>query len=219
MGVAFFDMDRTLIDVNSGHLWVREEWRAGRMSTLQVGTALWWFARYAMGADDLEHAMQVAAAKYGGVAEAEMQAMVGAWFDRDVRDHIRPGALRALKSHREAGDACVVATSSSQFAARCAQSAWNLTDIICTKVEVVDGVITGNLERNGFGHHKLEQCKQWASEHSIPLSDATFYTDSYSDLPLLEAVGTPVVVDPDRRLARAARERGWEIVDWGTAAA
>lgn len=218
-GVAFLDLDSTLIDVNSGTLWARHEWRVGRLGVLDAARAVWWLGRYALGDDALELAIEHAASIYAGMSEVEMQAAVSAWFDREVRPRARPGALAAIRAHREAGVRVVLASSTSQFAARCARAEWGLDDAISTRVEVRDGVITGALEANGFGHHKLAACERWAAQEGVSLADCTFYTDSYSDVALLEKVGHPVIVDPDRRLARLAAARGWPVVDWGRSGA
>ncbi len=217
MTVAFFDLDRTLIDVNSGHRWVAAEWRAGRMPTRTVLWSLGLFARYALGADDLDAAIDAAAAEYRGVPVAEMQARVAAWFDGEIRHRLRPGATAALAAHRAAGDALVVATTSSQFAAAAAVATFGLDDAVSTEVGHDGHTLDGTVRRSAFGAHKLTACAAWATSRGHALADAAFYTDSYSDLPLLEAVGRPFVVHPDRRLARAAAARGWPILDWSAA--
>ncbi|MEO1336693.1 MAG: haloacid dehalogenase-like hydrolase, partial [Myxococcota bacterium] len=66
-----------------------------------------------------------------------------------------------------------------------------------------------------FGRGKLELGRAYLESHDERLNDATFYTDSMSDLPMMEAVGHPVAVNPDPRLRRTAKDRGWPIVDWG----
>jgi phosphoserine phosphatase len=66
-----------------------------------------------------------------------------------------------------------------------------------------------------FGAGKLRYAEAYARQHSVALSECTFYTDSYSDLPVLENVGAPVLVNPDRRLRREAKARGWRVVEWG----
>lgn len=216
-GAAFFDLDRTLLDVNSGHLWLREEWRDGRLSARTAGRAIYWFTRYALGASDLDQAMDEAAALYRGEPEAEMAARVEAWFQRALRHRLRPGAVLALQTHRERGDVCVLATSSTQYAAAAAQQAFGLDDAISTRLASLDGVLDGTLAASAFGAHKLTRCAAWAEARGIALEDCTFYTDSASDLPLLERVGAPVVVNPDRRLRKLAAARGWPVVDWGAA--
>lgn len=218
MNVTFVDLDRTLLDVNSGHLWLKHEWRQGRLPTTEIARAAWWMVRYALGDDALEDAITHAATLYAGVPEAEMTEVVERWFAAEVAPRIRPGALPALAEARARGERIVLATTSSQWAAACAARAWGLDDVVSTRAEVLDGVITGRLEHNAFGRHKLDRCVEWADARSVDLADCAFYTDSYSDLALLERVGRPFVVSPDRRLARTALDRGWPRVDWGRAA-
>jgi len=68
-----------------------------------------------------------------------------------------------------------------------------------------------------YGEAKLHRTTEWAQRRGVDLSSSTFYTDSYSDRALMERVGHPVAVNPDRRLAALAHRRGWEVVDWGRA--
>lgn len=218
--VAFFDLDHTLLDVNSGHLWAREEWRRGRLGVSDVLKVTWVFLRYGLGAEDLDDAMYGAARLYEGIPEAQLAAEIGAWFDRDLAHRARPGALTALRAHREAGDTCVLATSSTQFSAACAVRTWGLDDAVSTVIEVDDdGILTGDIAVMGLGAHKLGLCRAWAARAGHDLAQAAFYTDSYSDLPLLAEVGEPVAVHPDRRLRAEALARGWPIARWGTATA
>jgi phosphoserine phosphatase len=70
------------------------------------------------------------------------------------------------------------------------------------------------LEPLCFGAGKVVAAEAWAARHGVDLADTTFYTDSYTDLPMLERVGRPVAVNPDPRLARTARRRGWPILRW-----
>src|ERR1700755_3661146 len=77
---------------------------------------------------------------------------------------------------------------------------------------VEDGVYTGEVAFYAFGPHKAEAMREMADQEGWDLADCYAYTDSASDLPMLEAVGHPVVVNPDRILARIARERGWEVM-------
>lgn len=215
MSVAFVDLDRTLIDVNSGELWLKHEWRTGQIGYADAALAVWWLVRYALGDAELEHAIERAASVYAGLPTALIRDRTTAWFDAEVQQHVRPGALAAIAAHRAAGDRVVLATSSSQFAAARAQALWGLDDAISTCLEERDGLLTGGLTASGFGRHKLNACAAWAEVRDVRLADCTFYTDSYSDLSLLEAVGRPVIVAPDRRLAATAQQRGWPVVDWG----
>lgn len=217
MTIAFFDLDRTLLDVNSGTLWLREEWRRGAIGFVTAARAATWLTRYALGDVDLDRALDHAASVYAGVPVDLMTARVSAWFESDVRHRLRPGAQRALDAHRAAGDAVVLATTSSQFIAASARRAFDMDDAVATTLGVIDGRLDGTIADSAYGAHKLRQCERWAAEHGTPLAECVFYTDSASDLPLLERVGRPIVVHPDRRLRKIAHQRGWTIEDWGKA--
>lgn len=218
MSVALFDLDRTLIDVNSGHLWVRHEWREGNIGVRQAAWAGWWLLRYRLGrVEGLDGVFEAAARAIAGESESALEARVERWFDQEVRRHLRPGGRAALERHREAGDRLVLATSGTLYAARAAAAAFGLDDVVCTELEVVDGVFTGQVGVLAVGRGKLDAVAAWAAREGVSLADCAFYSDSYTDVTLLEAVGTPVVVHPDGKLRRAAAERGWPVEDWGFA--
>ena len=215
MAVVFVDMDKTLFDCNTGSLWVRKELRSGSISLSQATWAAWVMLRYSMGYGDLEHAFDTAAATVRGVREDDLAHRSREWFVAEVVPRVRPGAVEALRAHREAGDQLVLATSSSPYAGMPACEAFGLEALICTRLEVVEGLFTGRISSLAFGAHKLHRVREWASAQDVDLAQSTFYTDSYTDLALMEQVGRPVAVNPDRPLRREATARGWEVVDWG----
>lgn len=214
--VVLFDLDRTLIDCNSGRLWVAAEWREGRISWTDVLWAGWWLGRYSLGlGGGLERAMEAAVGSVTGTEEAELDARVARWFEREVRHRLRPGAATALAEHRARGDRLVLATSGTWYAARAAALAYGLDDTVATRLEVRDGRLTGRLTELAVGAGKARAVEAWAAREGVELSRATFYTDSATDLALLERVGRPIVVNPDRALARVAADHGWPVLDWG----
>jgi hypothetical protein len=86
--------------------------------------------------------------------------------------------------------------------------------VIATRAESIDGKYTGNLEFYCFGEQKADAVRELAGRESIDLSGSYAYSDSATDLPLLEAVGSPVAVNPDRELRRVAEQRNWHIRDF-----
>jgi HAD superfamily hydrolase (TIGR01490 family) len=213
---ALFDLDRTLLDCNSGRLWVQSEWRNGRITMGRAVWAGWWLGRYSLGMDDgLDKVFAQAAITLKDEDEDAFSARVREWFDTEVRHRLRPGARAALDRHRAAGDRLVLATTSSSYAGRVACDFYGLDDLICTTFEVEDGVFTGRILHSALGANKADRAREWAQASGFDLAECSFYTDSHSDLALMEIVGCPVAVNPDRVLARIARDRDWEIVDWG----
>ena len=90
-----------------------------------------------------------------------------------------------------------------------------LDDLICTRPDIQDGRFSGRMRGAlCFGEEKLTRTLSFLNGNASPLEHAYFYTDSHTDLPMLEAVGHPVAVTPDRKLAALARARGWTIYQW-----
>lgn len=218
MALALFDLDRTLLDVNSGRSWAVSQWREGRIRASDLAWAAYWLLRYELGHDaGLDVALEAAARSVAGEREADLEARVNTWFAREIHGRLRPGARAALAAHRARGDTLVLATSGSIYAARAAVAAYGLDDQVATTLEVVDGRFTGRLTVSAIGPGKTRAARAWAARAGFDLADAWFYTDSASDRSLLEAVGRPRVVAPDRALARLAAARGWVVEDWGRA--
>ena len=214
--IAFFDLDRTILGCNSASLWVRRELRDGYVTRLDAVRAAAWVALYELGFARMEDAIGKAIASLRDQVEDEVRARTTAFWHEEVAPTIRPGARRAVEDHRARGDRIVLLTSSSNYLSELAQEALSLDDILCNRFEVQDGRFTGlPAAPLCFGAGKLVHATAAAERLGTTLDRCAFYTDSMSDLPVLAAVGEPVAVHPDPRLAREARKRGWRIEDWG----
>jgi HAD superfamily hydrolase (TIGR01490 family) len=214
--VAFFDLDRTLIDCNSGRLWMAHERRAGRLPLKIWLQGMWWLLLYALGRDGLSMAYVRAVQGLAGKEEQRIAERTRRWFDEEVRHRLRPGAQEALNQHQLQGDRLVLATSSSSYISACAMEAFGLSDAVCTRFEVQDGVFTGRISEMAYGPEKADRVREWAQREGVSLEKAVFYTDSATDFAVLDMVGNPVVVNPDHRLRRLAEDREWPVVDWGS---
>lgn len=217
VALAFFDLDRTLLSVNSATLWVRREVALGFVRKRDAVRAALWLARYRLGLVQAEDVLGDAVAQLAGTSAAALRERTRRFFEAEVRHTYRPGGLEALHVHRARGDVPVLLTSSSLFMAEAVGADLGIDVLLATRFEVDGaGALTGRIEgRACFGPGKLAWAREAAEARGVPLSECTFYTDSSSDLPVLEQVGRPVVVAPDVRLARVARRRGWSVTDWG----
>lgn len=217
MAIAFFDLDRTLLSVNSGSLWVRRELALGHISKRQAMKAMVWLARYQFGFVSGEAMVAEAVRFIEGVPGKELFDRTRTFYDAEVRTAFRPGAIEMVERHRSRGDRLVMLTSSSHYLAELAGAELQFDGVLSNRLHVgPDGLHTGRIDgRVCFGEGKLAHAKVEAERQGAALADASFYTDSYSDLPVLEVVGTPVAVNPDPRLRRHASKRGWKVVDWG----
>ena len=217
MSIAFFDLDRTLIPVNSAWLWMHYELRHDQLSYLQVAYASLWLTAYHLGVGSLDDALRRAIASYAGSSVEALRGRTRDFFMTELSGRYRPGALKALERHRAAGDQRVLLTTSSGYLSELVAEELSLDGFLCNRFEEDGrGVLTGRaVEPLVYGQGKVVVAARYAAERSVGLIDCTFYSDSRSDLPMLDAVGYPVVVHADPTLARLSKQRGWPQDDWG----
>lgn len=212
---AFFDLDRTLIAGSSALYFGTAAWRAGMIPTRAVaGDVLRDVVFRLAGASD-ERSAALRDRILAAVAGSEQQRLL-ALNDEivpAVLRRVRPEAVALLEMHAEAGrDRWIVSASPVEFVAEVARRL-GLEGGLGTVAEVVDGRYTGRLAGPFcYGPGKAEVVRRLAAERGYDLERCYAYSDSVSDLPLLELVGHPVAVNPDRGLAAVAQQRGWPVV-------
>jgi HAD superfamily hydrolase (TIGR01490 family) len=213
---AFFDLDRTLLAINSGLAWARFERRTKSISRAQFVRAGIWTLLYHLSLADIGRVYATATRHYRGVRGSDLDRRTREWFQSEIAGHLRPGAVPGLREHRDRGHLLVLLTSSSQYEAAAASEIFGLDHWIANHFPLDQtGCLLGTYERPlCAGAGKVVRAERFAAEHGIDLDRSFFYTDSLSDLPMLERVGEPRVVAPDPRLRREARRRGWPILAW-----
>ncbi len=214
--LALFDMDRTLLSRETASMYVRYQREIGEATTGDLLRTLGWVAQYTIGTLEMEKVAARALRTLEGVPEMVVAARCDDWFRRSVEPFVTDGGRIAVSMHRSAGDTCAIVTGASVYVSRPLARLLDIPHVVSSVFEVDDRFIfTGRPEMPlCFGEGKLERAERLAHQVGLPLESATFYTDSHSDLPLLEAVDDPVAVNPDPRLFRIATERGWRIVRW-----
>ncbi len=217
MIAAFFDLDGTLLDGNSGWLWMTSEWRQDRITSRQLLEGTFYVLAYKLGVIDMEEALAKALETIVGVTEEEIRRRTREWFHREVAPRLSEPAKRTLEGHRAQGHRLVLLTSASPYESEEVVSLLGMDDYLSTRYEVRDGKFTGRpILPLCFGEGKVYWAKRYAQEHNIELGESYFYTDSITDLPMLDAVGHPVVVNPDVRLRLVAWRRNWPVLSWHT---
>lgn len=212
---AFFDLDRTLIDVNSAILYAQYEKRHGRISTRQVLTTIAHSLLYHLNIGSMEKAYSKALEHYKGVLESDLAGWSKSFFEEQVHQRLQPGALPVLEQHKNAGHILVMLTSSSSFQADYATRAWGLDHWIANRFPVEEGRMMGTyIKPLCYGAGKVHHAEAWARDSGVDLSRSYFYTDSYSDLPMLQKVGHPMIVNPDPKLRAHAVKNKWSLLDW-----
>jgi HAD superfamily hydrolase (TIGR01490 family) len=211
---AFFDVDYTVLNASSSVLYVKYMRRHGRLGPLDMLRVGWYVILYRTAVIDFARVIAQVARTAAGESEPETRAFCDRWFDEVVAGHVSEDARQCIEEHRAQGHRPVLLSAATQYVNRpLAENLGLGEDFLCTQLEVDDGVLTGRLiEPACYGAGKLYWARQLAAKERIDLAASYFYSDSYSDLPMLRAVGRPVAVNPDPRLRRHAQRAGWPIL-------
>jgi HAD superfamily hydrolase (TIGR01490 family) len=213
---ALFDLDRTLVRRETASLYVRYQREIGEATVWDAARMFYWVTQYTLGTINLEEVAARAVRTFAGMHETVFSARCDDWFRRYVEQHLCDLGRRAVERHREGGDFLAIVTGASNYIARPAARRLGIDHVVGTELEIGrDGAFTGRFVAPiCYGAGKVERASQLAERLGFRLEEATFYTDSFTDLPLLERVGERVIVNPDPRLKRHARKKGWRVERW-----
>ena len=212
---AFFDVDRTLVACNTGRLFLRDLRRRGEISFLRALRAMGWMLKYHLSLIDLDAVAALLVAQMRGKSERDFAERCRRWVEDEVLPLLLPSALRQIERHRQEGHLLAILSSSPTYVTRPIAETLGLDEVLSTQFEVEGGQFTGRLLGPAcFGKGKVHWAEDLVSRKAVDLASSWFYTDSYSDLPMLERVGHGVVVNPDPRLRRTAKRRGWPVENW-----
>lgn len=210
---AFFDMDNTVLSESSGRLYLKYLRQTGSFPVWRWAVIMRYAAAYALGRCDFPHLMSRLIIYVSDENEAATWELSERWY-RDMLSHyVAPGARDRIAWHREQGHHVAIVSAATTYAVRMVAEDLGCGDaFLATRLEVIDGRFTGAvIEPACYGIGKVTLTLSYAAKRDIDLSRSFFYSDSHSDLPLLEAVGHPVAVNPNRKLARIARRRSWPV--------
>jgi len=217
---AFFDVDRTIVSCNTGRLFLRDLRGRGEISFFRMLRALGWMAKYHLSLIDLQWVATRLAGEMTGKLEHEFAERCRRWVEKDVLPLVVPGAREKIEKHRAEGHVLAILSTSPCYVTEPLAEVLGIEEVISTRFEIQDGLFTGRLRGPAcVGRGKVHWAEDLVARKQIDLSKSWFYTDSYTDMPMLERVGNQVVVNPDPRLRRIAKRRGWPVQDWRQVAA
>lgn len=215
---AFFDLDKTVIARASMAAFGRHFYRGGLISRSTMARALAsQFVYLHLGASEekLEKIRESVLVLTRGWSQTEVSRIVRETLDQVVEPIIYAEALELIEQHRAEGRRIYLVSASPEEIVRpLAEYLGADGAIASTAVLDADGRYTGEMAFYAYGPFKAEAIEELARREGIDLAASFAYSDSYTDAPMLEVVGHPVAVNPDRVLARLARERGWEIAQF-----
>lgn len=211
MTLALFDLDNTLLAGDSDHLWGEFLAHKGIVDAPAHRESNERFHRdYQRGALDIDAFLRFVLQPLADNDPADLERWRAEFLSGWIEPIIAPAAERLLDQHRERGDTLVIITATNRFTTGPIAQRLGVSNLLATEPEMRDGRFTGRyLGTPTFREGKITVLDQWRRVHAESMQDSTFYSDSLNDLPLLRVVDYPVTVDPDPKLATAAREAGW----------
>lgn len=218
MRLALFDLDHTLLDGDSNRLWLEHLIAAGLASEARRAQQDAFYAAYEGGGLDIHAYLAFCIGLLADRPLAHWRPVRDAWVARTIAPRLAPQGLAALHAHRAAGDRVAVVTATQGWLVEGIVAPMGEVSVVATMPEVRDGRVTGRpLGPPCFAADKLPRVREWLAREDLSLQSfesVCFYSDSFNDLPLLEAVPEPVAVNPDPRLAALAAARGWPTRHW-----
>jgi HAD superfamily hydrolase (TIGR01490 family) len=211
---AFFDLDRTLIRRSSMLALAPSLRRHGLIGWGSLARASIWHAVYlirGVSSNQLADAADKTFRLMRGWPVAEFRALIAEEIE-PLAALAFPDAIRRMREHQARDEQAIVVSASLAELVEPLALRLGLDGALASHAEIRDGRYTGRVESFLHGAAKADAVRAYAAEHEIDLSASSAYTDSRSDIQLLEAVGHPYAVNPDRALRNLALERGWPIL-------
>ncbi|CAN5735463.1 HAD-IB family hydrolase [soil metagenome] len=214
---AFFDLDRTLMSGSSAYFFGKAAYREGLLPIKRLmadGSTALLFRLFGASDEQSEAIRERILASVAGV-EADTLTSLAPQVIEELLPKIRPEANALLDMHREAGrDVYIISASPIEIVGELAQ-ALQITGGLGTQSEIIDGVYSGKLAAPFcYGEGKADIIRRLADERGYDLARCYSYSDSASDLPMMQLVGHPVAVNPDRSMMAIAHRRGWPVVEF-----
>ena len=214
---AFFDLDKTIISRSSSLALSRPMFRAGMVTRGQLLRSAYAQLVYALvGADEkkLDRLKEGMLQLTKGWERTEVERLVRDVIVDVIDPYVYQEALDLMALHRQERRRIYIVSSSPEEVVRPLARHFGVSGVIATRAQIEDGRYTGELEFYCVGEAKADAIRELAGRVGIDLEGSYAYSDSISDLPMMEAVGHPVAVNPDKDLRKEAEDRGWDLRDF-----
>jgi len=213
--VAFFDLDLTLISGISGKILMQQAYKNKILSTGNILQGVVFSFLHKFNLMNPDRIMDKMVSNLKGIPEDTIKDLINNIFDSFFKDILRGKAINEIKQHINNNGKTVILSASLPYICDPLKEILRMDDVICSSLEVENGLLTGNPNGNFcYGEEKYLRAIQYCEENNFSFTEAYFYSDSISDLPLLQVVGNPMCVCPDDGLRQIANKSGWTICEW-----
>jgi HAD superfamily hydrolase (TIGR01490 family) len=211
---AFFDLDKTVIAKSSTLAFSRPFYKGGlvnRRAVLKSSFAQFVYLLQGADEDSMDRMRDYLKVLCAGWPVETVNAIVAETLHELIDPMVYAEAVALFDEHHAAGRDVVIVSSSGEEVVGPIGDMLGVDHVIATRMVVEDGKYTGEISFYAYGEGKAVAMRELAEERDYDLAQCWAYSDSYTDRPMLEAVGNPVAVNPDKQLRRLAAEQGWRL--------
>ena len=214
--LAIFDLDNTILNGDSDYSWIKFLIDIGYVDNQEYEKKnQYFYDKYYEGNLDYDEWAEFALSTIKGKKPEDIEDLLNEFLSSVIEPMINIYALRLLHNHHHNNDVMLLASATNSVIVNPIAKRLGFENIVATEVEIIDGVYSGKVrDIPALGEGKLKKVREWMSISNIhDFKDATFYSDSINDFPLLSVVKNPVAVNPDDKLREECQKRAWEIID------
>lgn len=214
MALAIFDLDETLISIDSDHAWgefLEDSGLVDADAHREKNDAF--YEDYKRGQLDIDAYLRFACEVLASYSLSELKDFRATFIQTKILPVVLPKAKALVESHRRQGDELLVITSTSRFVTEPIVALFGIDNLIAPEPEIANGRYTGRIVGTpSYREGKVTRLNDWLQSRTLTMTGSHFYSDSHNDLPLLNVVDHPVAVDPDDTLRQVAGNAAWQII-------
>lgn len=213
--IVFFDMDHTLLDLDCDVSWKEFLIDEGIAPSEEREDMERFFLQYQQGCLNEGEFLEFQLRQFRSKTPEEMHPLVERHFEQRARPRIYAQARAKVREYRQGNTPVVLLTATNEAIASPLAEHLEFDEMRATRLEILQGRYSGEIiEPYCIGGRKIVYARECCARRGVELADAAYYGDSINDVPVLEAVGLAVAVNPSDALAREANRRGWRIERW-----
>ena len=212
--IVFFDLDKTLLSVNSGKELILLAHKKGLMATCDLIRAIILAIIFKLKLRNPVIVTKLMAKWLKGISEKELSNLSGQLVEQSLIGKIRPSMIREIELHKKKGAYIVLLSAALPYICEPIAKHLAIDDVICSNMETAKGMFTGKpLGNICIGEEKEIRARQYCNKKSFQMQTAYAYGDSYTDLFILKSVGNPVCVAADKKLRKSSEKNAWKVID------
>ncbi|MBI2082214.1 MAG: HAD-IB family hydrolase [Deltaproteobacteria bacterium] len=211
--IAFFDVDETLVDGNSGYYTTLRLVRHGILKKRRLFQAIYYSLANLFSHQDVHKIYRIAIADMAGMTLEHAFEIGRECLEKDIKPRLYSKGIEQIRQHKEAGDVVILLTSGPYMTIQPLSEYLGVDGFHASGPKIENGILINELQLPlCYGEDKLHYAEESCRKYNIPLSACTFYSNDITDLKLLEKVKYPCAVNPHKDLEKIAKERGWPVL-------